>query len=143
MHDDLFLPDELDYHNDYHGDEEAFLNAAYDIFHDDLVAKKIRLQEKSVLLDSKIGEDNKLSIFWHIVTKDNNLAAKRCLNISRAQKIPWIKPLLLAVPHPAIKHWRYVEGSGQMRHYVWAEPTNYVIILEEKKLNYFLSALSV
>jgi hypothetical protein len=138
MHDDLSLPDELDYRNDFHGDEEAFLQAAYDIFHKDFLLNRFHFQYKQILLDPKIGEEEKLSIFWHIVTKDNDLASRRCLNISRAQKIPWIKPLLLAVPHSSIKHWRYLEGGGEIRHYIWAESTNYVVILEEKKSKLFL-----
>jgi len=134
----LILPDELDYLNDFNGNEEAFLQAAYTIFHNDFIINKFHFQTMPLLLDSKIGEAKKLSIFWHIVTKDNELTSKRCLNISRAQKIPWIKPLILAVPHASIKHWRYLEGGGEIRHYIWSESTDYLVILEERKLRLFL-----
>jgi hypothetical protein len=145
MNDDfLFLPDELNYHNDFHGDETAFLQATYDIFIKDFIIKKFHFGDKRINLDSKVGEDSKLSIFWHIVTKDNHLSSSRCLNIPRAQKIPWIKPLLLAVPHFSVKYWKYLEGDNKIRHYIWAESINYVVILEENRSKlYLVSAFCV
>lgn len=137
MSDFSFLPEGIDFRVDCEGDEKKFIDMHYSIFKQDLIDKPTRCENVLVEINNTIGPDGKVNSFWHCATRENGFD-QRNINIARIMKIAWIKPLLEAIPHPLIKYWKYKEGSGEIRRYVWAESLNYIIILEEKKSKLFL-----
>jgi hypothetical protein len=133
----LTLPDEIDFHEDCQGDQALFLTRLYEIFHGNLVLTPLRCDNQLVHIPLQKSE-GKAQVFWHIVTRDSVVGESRELNIPRAKRIPWIKPLIESVPSPHIRYWRYLEGNKRVRRYIWAESVDYLIILEEKRLNLYL-----
>jgi hypothetical protein len=136
MSDILDLPEKVDYLVDYKNDEMQFVEDIYKVFQNDFIFTSPRCNGKLVTVSlKKMDGDDKLAIFWHLISRDTADKSRRELNIFRAERLPWIKPLIEFVPSPPIKYWRYLEGGGVVRHYIWAEIREFVIILQELKMS--------
>jgi hypothetical protein len=56
----------------------------------------------------------------------------RVPDFPRARKLPWCAPIILHSTDAYVTAWRYQEGSGKVRTYLWVQPDDYVIVLEER-----------
>jgi hypothetical protein len=131
-----FLPEEL--YSTCSLDE--LLEEAYRVYKNDFLDQKIFLRNLPILTNRRKfkANDQFEETFWHIVTKDSYIAEKRQPLKSRIQKMPWVRSLIENFQHVELKYWCYLEGSGRIRHYIWAEEIDYVVILEEKRERLFL-----
>ena len=68
--------------------------------------------------------------FWHLVSREDQKARVRRFDPRRAERLPWCAPLLTNAHDEAVWVWRYREGHGRMRTYVWLRHSSYVIVLE-------------
>jgi hypothetical protein len=70
--------------------------------------------------------------FVHLVTSDGPPLMRREFDPSRAARIRWCKATMSNCQCPSILQWRYVEGSGAIRTYIWCRDAKYLVVLEHK-----------
>ncbi len=112
--------------------EEDILPMLYSVFETDFKLFPPKFLKYQVGYDRRILEDEKEEGFWHIITKaeKKNRKEERCYDSRRAERIHWIKPLILNHSHNMIKSWNYLESSGKVRNYIWIEDHNFIVILQ-------------
>jgi hypothetical protein len=75
--------------------------------------------------------------FVHLITR-KNLEKKRVFDPFRANKIHWIKPILLNHRENEIKKFQYKEGSGKMRDYYWFDKGDFIVIMQKIMPDYLV-----
>jgi|GEM_PF-1598349 len=104
-----WLPEKLYYYN-YHKDWQKFIQVANEIFVNDFCKEDLYLNEMKVDFDHSIC-DGKIECFRHIVEG----SGKRGLvehqeTILRAERIGWIKPIILNNQSNSILKWENKRG---------------------------------
>lgn len=108
------------------------INLAYAIFQRDFIKSQCFLS--NILIDSKIAQKvqiynlNVEEIFWHIISRKNG--NQRYFDILRAERIEWIKRIILDYNKPPIKMFYCYESNCKIRLYLWLEQDDFVVILE-------------
>lgn len=69
--------------------------------------------------------------FWHLITRDFHGNGARQVDHQRAMRLPWCAPTINNCQDACVKVWRYKEGRGDIRTYIWLEGLDYVIVLQE------------
>ena len=73
--------------------------------------------------------------FWHLVSREERDTVNRRLDLPRAERLPWCKPVLTNSDANPIKVWNYLERGHRLRTYVWLEPWDYCVVLEHRNLS--------
>ena len=69
--------------------------------------------------------------FWHLISYTDT-TGKRCFDHDRAPKLTWVRVMIENHEHAEILSWRFLEGNGDIRVYIWHRAGKYVVILQEK-----------
>ncbi|MGH2327830.1 hypothetical protein ACRCD5_05860 [Campylobacter taeniopygiae] len=108
------------------------INLAYNVFIRDFVDSKCFLS--NILIESKTTQKIKVynfefnETFWHIISRKNN--NQRCFDALRAERIGWIKCIIMDYNKPYIKMFYFYEKNHKIRLYLWLEQYDFVVILE-------------
>jgi hypothetical protein len=113
------------------GEWSATLALLYEEFLAAIVAPPLLFLGKRVLYDGRKIDSDKEECFWHLITKED-ANGERPVDFERAKRLIWFRPILEHHTEPDVHCWRYQEGSGRWRVYLWAHQHDYVIVLEEK-----------
>lgn len=128
-----WLPAALRY-SDFDGDYDRFLVAVYEVFERDFKQSKPHYHNRPITYDSRI-EDGKEAAFWHITSSFDSSTGNRELNLRRAERIPWPKPMIENCTDKAISVWRNErireKGAKQTRILIWLEGLDYLVVLAE------------
>lgn len=139
----LLLPDILD----LAGEWPATLEKLYNVFRESFKDNITYYKGMRVVYDNRVLEGDKEEGFWHLITEVNS--GDRIPDYNRAEKLPWIKPIIENSTDSQVKEWDYLEGSGHIRTYLWLENSEYAIILEKgtkrkrKGMVYLITAFPV
>ena len=128
----MTLPDWLPPTLDLDGDWEDCLGQLYAVFTRDFKSGTLRVAGTPVWHDRRLVDGYEVC-FWHLVTRDDTHAGARRPDFLRAERLPWCAAILAHADDPAVKFWRYREGDGRVRTYVWLESGDYVVVLEAKQ----------
>jgi len=119
---------------------EEIIERLYQIFRKDFMEKRAKHLGRNVTFDGVINEfsQGKVEGFWHVITRDDATQSNRLIDYPRAKRLPWAKPLMENPHHDEIKFFFYDESDSRkgIRHYIWLEEYNYVVILQRKKSYY-------
>jgi hypothetical protein len=63
---------------------------------------------------------------------------RKVKDIERAIRISWVRPIIENYSAAGMDSWRYLEGNGQVRHYLYAKAADYLVIIEEKPRGFYL-----
>ena len=130
-----WLPAALRY-SDFDGDYDRFLVAVYEVFERDFNQSKPHYHNRPITYDSRI-EDGKEAAFWHITSSFDPSTGNRELDLRRAERIPWPKPMIENCTDKAISVWRNErirgKGANQTRILIWLERLDYLVVLAEMK----------
>ncbi len=85
----------------------------------------------------KQSEDDYEDGFWHLVSRDDYAAGARLLDTRRAEKLAWCAAIISNEEDDAVLVWRFREGRGQIRTYLWLREWDYVVILDERRRDVF------
>ena len=127
--DDLF--DDLDF------DEPTpdQLYRMYGIFLNDIVNNPIVLNGKLLKYNRKKSKHpvcrGKAQAFEHIITRESKISGKRDFDRERANKIHWIRPILLNVNDIRIKYFERINDKGKKQQYYWYQEKSFIIIIRE------------
>ena len=128
-----WLPSALRY-DDFDGDYGKFLAAVYEVFERDFKQSKPHYHNRPIKYDSHIEEGKEVA-FWHITSSFDPSTGNRELDLRRAERIPWPKPMIENCTDKAISVWRTerIRGKGakQTRILIWLEGLDYLVVLAE------------
>jgi hypothetical protein len=86
-----------------------------------------RFEGKPLVYNSSVRDGDIEEGVWHVIAKGN----PRLFDPDRARRLSWIECMLDGTA-PGLTRWRYLEGDGTVKIYLWLEAENYVVILAEK-----------
>lgn len=113
------------------GDWDRCCGEAYAIFSRDFLERTASCLGTPVHVDKrKIGSD-KVESFWHVTSTTDRATGNKLPDINRLVRIRWIRALIDNASAADVLCWRYKEGNGPVRVYIWARDAEFVVILEE------------
>jgi hypothetical protein len=117
-----------------YADEEAFKDAAYQIFQLDFVKKKTLFGGKTIGCKRYPDRDGRGATFRHLTTRDVNKTGceeDRVFCQHRCSRIRHPKPIIEAIKHADTKCWR-AKKKGEWRIYFLVEAASYLVVLSER-----------
>lgn len=106
----------------YHVFREHFIDAPFSVD---------GLRVKVITKPSSIPEfDDYPETFTHLITRKSS-SGHRVFDPFRANKIHWVKPILLQWDEPVVNFFRYEEATGIIRDYYWYSEGDFVVIMEQ------------
>lgn len=131
-----FLPPMINLDGSY----EEIVERLYEVFRKDFMKNRARHLGRDVTFNGVIDEfsQGKVEGFWHVITRDDATKTNQLIDYPRAERLPWAKPLMENPHRDEIKFFFYDESDSRkgIRHYIWLEGYNYVVILQRKKSYY-------
>jgi len=104
----------------------------YEIFCLDFIQNPTYLADKIYINPTFQGKENgKEKIFWHIVTRKNVQSRNREYDQKRAERIGWVKPIIVNHEHTEIKYFYHFEDNKKIRLYMWAYEHDFLVILQK------------
>jgi len=130
-----WLPAALRY-GDFDGDYDRFLAVVYEVFERDFKQSKPHYHNHAISYDSRM-EGGKEAAFWHITSSFNPSTGSRELDLRRAERIPWPRPMMENCSDKAISVWKNErireEGARQTRILIWLEGLDHLVVLAEMR----------
>ena len=124
------------------GSYEEIVERLYDVFRKDFMETRAKHLHREVHYNGVINEfsQGKVEGFWHVISRMDETKTNRTIDYRRAERLSWAKPLMENPDNEQIKFFYYDEGGGHkrkgIRHYIWFESGDYVVILQRKKSYY-------
>lgn len=87
-----------------------------------------RFEGKTLVYNSSVRDGDIEEGVWHVIARGD----PRLFDPDRARRLSWIECMLDGTA-PGLSRWRYVEGDGTVKIYLWLEAESYVVILAEKE----------
>jgi len=132
----VFLPPMIGLDGSY----EDIIERLYEVFRSHFIENRAKHLGHDVAYNGIINEfsQGKVEGFWHVITCDNSVRKERLIDYRRAERLPWSKPLMENPYHDEINFFFYDEGDSRkgIRHYIWLERYNYVVVLQRRKSHY-------
>ncbi len=117
------------------GDIIYYTDKLYEIFLNDLVNGNLTLSNKKIIISSKLENDGRHERFWHTITDPHNPSISD-IKLERAEKLPWIKPIIINVPKTEILIYERTKNN-EKRLYLLLPNSNYIVVLSVKKQSYY------
>jgi hypothetical protein len=122
--DKVFIPESFDFNE--------VVEELYEIFKRDIKLSNLKYKGIRVFYDDRIIDSQYEEGFWHIIEHGKNI---RTLDIKRAKRLPWIKPLIACSDNPRLLKWTEdnLNGKGVLEEvtYIYYEEESYLIILKK------------
>jgi len=127
-------------------DEEDKIRKLYESFYNDFITNPFEVNNATVMIKQAfsrhVGQPDYFQEFVHdfvhTITRHGNISKKRVFEPQRANRIHWIKPILLNCNDNRIKKYQFVESDGKVRDYFWFEEKDFVVVLEMVLPDYWL-----
>jgi len=123
------------------GSYEEIIERLYEVFRRDFIENRARHLGWDVRYIGSIYEfsQSKVEGFWHVITREDATRSNRLIDYRRAERLSWAKPLMENPYRKGIKFFFYDEGIPRkgIRHYIWFEKGNYVVVLRKRRDDYF------
>lgn len=127
-------------------DEEDKIRQLYDSFYNDFILNPFKVNNATVLIKQAFSKHVRqpdyfkdfLHDFVHTITRQGDINKTRVFEPQRANRIHWIKPILLNCKDCRIKKYKFAESDGKVRDYFWFEEKDFVVVLEMVLPDYWL-----
>lgn len=130
-----FLPETIPFKGDWY----AFVTLAYCVFKMDFLDSSPRFHSQRVSVNRSKKDGSPMEEgFWHLITREDKKLKERLPDFPRAERITWARPIIENYSTTGMDCWRYLEGNGRTRHYLYAKAVDYLVILEEGPKSFFL-----
>ena len=126
--------------------EEKKIRKLFDVFNSDFIHNPFKVYDTNVSIKAVNSKHTGQPLYFreflhdfvHTITRTGNINKKRCFEPERANRIHWIKPILLNCDDRRIKKYQFEENDGKIRDYFWFEEKDYVVVLEKILPDYWL-----
>jgi hypothetical protein len=117
-----------------HDPTDNQINQLEDIFYNDFVDNPFNIDGtpvKVILAGSFIrGFKGYAETFVHLITRESKLKERRQFDPQRANKLHWIKNVLLQKNNARIKYFEYADEKGVGKHHYYFEEADYMVVLK-------------
>jgi hypothetical protein len=104
----------------------------YSVFERDFKTGRPKWRGLEVWWDSRKEKDDDYERgFWHLITNTDQKTKERVPDFRRAERLGWCAPIITHCPDSSILEWKYDEGGGRIRYYLWLKNFDYVVVLEK------------
>jgi hypothetical protein len=114
---------------------EEQVDRIYERFVYDFLTNPFQYQGKNVRIypqNSRIGQYAKYrETFVHIITREYKSSGGRIYLCERANRIHWIKPILLAHPSNEIYYFKFKDDDNICKEYFWYYRKDYMVVLKD------------
>jgi len=136
-----FLPDVVDIPDPFEFNQ--VVTDLYRVFERDIKLYDLRYKGLHVFHDNRKVDSEFEEGFWHLIERGKD---DRQLDLKRAKRLPWIKPLIERSDDPRLYKWIETEldkkGQNQEVTLILYKEENYIVVLKKRiaKWNYFLAS---
>ena len=110
------------------------LSAMLKCFISDFIHNPFHLDGMPVVVKTQLSYNkyfrNYPESFVHLITRDNKYNDNREFDHERANRIHWIKTILVNSNSGAVKFFTFADGKGLLKHYYWCEGANFIVVLK-------------
>lgn len=118
---------------DFAGDSNAYIEHLFSIFKTDFIESSPSYNNKRILFDNRMLEQDKPEGFLHIVTEKDNLTGQRTnTDLRRCERLCWIRPVIENFTDDAIDYWEK-EDRGKIKTKFLLRDMDFVVILSSRK----------
>lgn len=114
---------------------EDQLYQMYGVFLNDIVRNPILIDGKILRYNNNRSRHpicrGKAQAFEHIITRKSKISGKRDFDRERANKVHWIRPILLSVNDVRVKYFERINDKGQNQLFFWYEEKSFIVIIRE------------
>lgn len=111
------------------------INQIYEVFKRDFIDNPVVIDGKTIkiiLSKSKIPEFKAYpETFVHIVSRKSLYSGKRNFESERANRIHWIKEILLQKNDSRIKYFEWLDENRIMKEHYWFEEGKFMVVLKK------------
>lgn len=109
----------------------------YGIFLNDIVKNPIMIGGTELSYNRNISRHpvcrGKMQAFEHLITRESKYKGKRDFDRERANKIHWIRPIIVNASDARIKYFERLNDRGYNQLYYWYEERGFMVIVRELK----------
>jgi len=128
------LPDLIEL-SEFGGDYHKYLEAVYEYFRQDFIAKRPVFRGIKLGLKKYPLSQDKEATFWHM-TSEGKDETTRNPDMRRMERIKWPAPMINQSEHPYQKVWENMRGN-KTNILIFHEDEGYLVVLRKAK-NYIL-----
>ena len=118
-----------------HDPSEEEIEQLYTCFRNDFIDNQVTIDKrkiKIILANSKIPSFRQYpETFVHIITRKSHLSKKRYFEPERANRIHWIKNILLQRSDPKIKFFQFEDDNKETKDHYWYEEGKFMVVLKK------------
>lgn len=130
--DKVFIPDPFNFHR--------VVAELYKIFERDVKWGDLKYKNLRVFYDNRSIDSPYEEGFWHVIERGKG---DRTLDLKRAKRLPWIKPLIEHSDDPRLLKWveNGIDRRGNLEEvtYIYYQEEQYLVILKDKRKGFFLA----
>lgn len=114
------------------GDWNQTLKRLYAVFQRDFTSSPPKFRNKRLWWNRKV-EAGELypEGFWHLITRTDQKTGERLPDYRRAERLCWCRPVIEHADTAEVTLWD-ADKQGRVRTYLWLEPEDYVVVLENR-----------
>ncbi|GEP94361.1 hypothetical protein [Chitinophaga cymbidii] len=68
--------------------------------------------------------------FVHLITRESKYTGRREFDHERANRIHWVKQILVNHTSPKVKYFEYADEKGVLKYHFWYEEGSFIVILK-------------
>jgi len=114
--------------------DSAIKKKLFDIFKTDFIDNPFFIDGKKIkviLANSKVeGFYDYPETFVHIITRKSKITGKRSFIPDRANRIHWVKNILLQKDDDRINFFKWVDDEGILKDHYWFVENNYMVVVK-------------
>lgn len=114
--------------------ESEILNQLFEVFKNDFIDNLFTVNGKRVKIipqrSNMPGFRQYPETFVHIITRKSHISGKRNFEPERANRIHWIKNILLQIADNRIKYFKFKDEEGSLKDHYWYEDYNFMVVLK-------------
>lgn len=136
-----FLPDMVDIPDPF--EFKQLITDLYRVYERDIKLYDLRYKGLRVFHDDRKVDSDYEEGFWHVIERGKDT---RLLDLKRAKRLPWIRPLIETSDDPRLYKWVEAEldknGQKQEVTLILYREENYIVVLKKRvaKWNYYLAS---
>ena len=112
---------------------QQVLESLYEIFGRDFVQGRPGWRGKRLWWDRRVLPGERFEEgFWHLISRKDPGSGERMADYRRAERLCWCRPVIEHSEDSIIKCWDSDSEGKRVRSYLWIEPEDYVVVLEQR-----------
>lgn len=104
------------------------------IFRTDFIDQPFEVEGQRVKIVDKASFSREFKgcpeTFVHLITRDSKMKGQRMFDPARANRLHWIKPILLHSKDSRIKYYEFTDNKGILKKHFWFQEADFMVVLK-------------